>query len=142
MIESGRPVKDIEILEYISKNNYLLFIYLVFREMIFNLNNNNPQVVENLQFITINREISNYFNFEELFNGGQNDPHELIVYLLDKVHDSKKSKININTNKDVINCIKVDLSNSLYLTNPSFKKTHDDYKKYHYVKMNNIYYIN
>ena len=58
------------------------YLYLVFKEIIVNLNNTNPQVVNNKQFITINREIAEHFNFEELFNGDQNDPHELMVYLL------------------------------------------------------------
>jgi len=109
------PEKDIEILNYISKNSYLLFLYLVFKEIIVNLNNTNPQVVNNKQFITINREIAEHFNFEELFNGYQNDPHELMVYLLNKLHDAKKSKINISKNKDNYNDL--DDYTKLYLNN-------------------------
>lgn len=116
------PEKDIEILEYIINNNYLLFIYLVFKEIILNLNNNNPQILENIQFIAINKEIANHFNYEELFNGEQNDPHEVMVYLLDKIHDAKKSRININKNKEEYNDL--DEYTKLYLNH--YKKMYEN----------------
>jgi ubiquitin C-terminal hydrolase len=116
------PEKDIEILEYISKNSYVLFIYLVFKEMILNLNNNNPQVLRNTQFMEINKEIANYFNFEELFNGEQNDPHEVIVYLLDKIHDAKKISINIDIQSN--NTEELDDYTKLYLNN--YKKIYEN----------------
>ena len=36
--------------------------------------------------------MSAYYGFDYLFSGDQNDPHELMAYLLDKIHDAKKDK--------------------------------------------------
>ena len=83
--------KDIEILKYISKNSNVLYIYIVFKEMIKNLNNGTDDIIDNTMFKSINKEISEYYGFDHLFNGDQNDPHELMAYLLDKLHDAKKT---------------------------------------------------
>ena len=88
--------KDIEILKYISKNSNVLYIYIVFKEMIKNLNNGSEDIIDNTIFKSINKEISEYYGFDYLFNNDQNDPHELMAYLLDKLHDSKKTKKTIS----------------------------------------------
>ena len=93
--------EDVEILEYISKNSSILYIYISFKEIIKNLNNGANDPVDNTLFVSINKEISAYYGFDYLFNGDQNDPHEFMVYLLDKLHDAKKTKTIINEPENI-----------------------------------------
>ena len=86
--------EEVEILNYISKNNYVLYIYLSFKKIINNLNDNKIKPLCNSNFVSINKEMSEHFGFNYLFEGDQNDPHELIVYLLDKLHDAKNNSTN------------------------------------------------
>ena len=126
------PEEDTEILKYISKNNKLLYIYISFKEIIKNLNNGSSEIIENKMFVSINKEISEHYGFDYLFSGEQNDPHEFIVYLLDKIHDSKKTSINIT---EPSNLNSLDLYTKLFYEN--YKKRYEnDYslfvKNYYY----------
>ena len=113
--------EDQEILKYIVNNNKLLFIYISFKEMIKNLNNDSQDVLDNKMFISINKEMSEHFGFDYLFNGDQNDPHELMVYLLDKLHDSKKTNISIS---ESTNLDSLDLYSKLFYEN--YKKKYEN----------------
>ena len=126
------PKEDQEVLKYIINNSKLLFIYISFKEIIKNLNNGLPDVLDNKIFISINKEMSEHFGFDYLFNGDQNDPHELMVYLLDKIHDSKKIKINITeSNQDSLN-----LYSKLYYENYKLK-----YENNYSLFVKNYYYF-
>ena len=126
------PAEDIDILTYISKYSNVLYIYISLKEIIKNLNNGNIDPIKNIIFISMNKEISEYYGFDYLFNGDQNDPHELITYLLDKIHDSKKTKIQISEPKNITS---LDLYTKLFYEN--YKKRYEnDYslfvKNYYY----------
>lgn len=123
---------DIENLKYISKNNKLLYIYISFKEIIKNLNNGSSDIVDNTMFVSINREMSEHYGFDYLFNGDQNDPHELMVYLLDKLHDSKKKTIQIT---EPTNLEDLDLYSKLFYEN--YKK---NYEKNYSLFVKNYYY--
>lgn len=124
--------EDVEILEYISKNSSILYIYISFKEIIKNLNNGANDPVDNTLFVSINKEISAYYGFDYLFNGDQNDPHEFMVYLLDKLHDAKKTKTIINEPENID---KLDNYTKLYYLN--YKKRYEnDYSLF----VKNFYY--
>ena len=126
------PKEDVEILDYISKNSTILYIYISFKEIIKNINNGATEPVDNTLFVSINKEMSSYFGFDYLFNGEQNDPHELMAYLLDKIHDAKKTKTRITepTNIDTL-----DTYTKLYYLN--YKKRYEnDYSLF----VKNFYY--
>lgn len=119
--EDNPPQEDLESLTYISKNNNLLFIYMSFKEIIKNLNNGSNEPVDNSLFMSINKEISSVFGFDHLFNGDQNDPHELMAYLLDKIHDAKKTITRITEPKDINS---LDTYSKLYYLN--YKKRYEN----------------
>jgi ubiquitin C-terminal hydrolase len=126
------PKEDIEILQYISKNSNLFYIYISFKEIIKNLNNGSSESIDNSLFLSINKEISSYYNFDYLFSGEQNDPHELMAYLLDKIHDSKKTITRISEPKDIDT---LDVYTKLYYLN--YKKRYEnDYSLF----VKNFYY--
>jgi len=126
------PEEDKEILKYISKNSNLLYIYLSFKEIIKKINNGEQSVIDNTVFLSMNKEMSEYFGFDYLFEGEQNDPHELMVYLLDKIHESKKTHMQITEPKDIQ---QMDLYTKLFFEN--YKKRYEnDYSLF----VKNFYY--
>lgn len=126
------PKEDMEILKYISKNSNLLYIYISFKEIIKKLNNGEEKPINNTIFLSMNKEMSEYFGFDYLFNGEQNDPHELMAYLLDKLHDAKKTKIQIVEPKNITD---MDLYTKLFYEN--YKKRYEnDYSLF----VKNFYY--
>ena len=126
--------EEVEILNYISKNNYVLYIYLSFKKIINNLNDNKIKPLCNSNFVSINKEMSEHFGFNYLFEGDQNDPHELIVYLLDKLHDAKKISVPI-TPSSTLN--KLDRYSQLYFND--YKKRYEN--NYSLFVKNFYYYI-
>ena len=46
-------------------------------------------------FLLVAKEISQNSGFQHLFTGEQNDPHEFMAFLLDKIHNSKSCNVNI-----------------------------------------------
>ena len=130
--EESTPKTDLEGLDYISKNSNLLYIYISFKEIIKNLNNGATEPVDNSLFVSINKEMSEYYGFDYLFNGDQNDPHELMAYLLDKIHDAKKTITRITEPKDIDS---LDTYTKLYYLN--YKKRYEnDYSLF----VKNFYY--
>jgi len=133
ILKEDNPSKeDIDTLEYISKNSNLLYIYISFKEIIKNINNGANEPVDNTLFLSINKEMSDYYGFDYLFNGDQNDPHELMAYLLDKIHDAKKTRTRITEPKDIDS---LDTYTKLYYLN--YKKRYEnDYSLF----VKNFYY--
>lgn len=132
------PIKDIKYLEYISKNSYLLYLYLSFKNIIKNLNNTLiNKTLSNKEFIHMNAEISDFFGYNYLFNGEQNDPHEFMAYLLDKLHDSKKISKKIIKTSHFDNLDNLDEYSKLYYTN--YKSTYEN--NYSSFVKNFYYYI-
>ena len=124
--------EDIDVLKYISKNSNLLYIYISFKEIIKKINNGEEKPIDNSIFLSMNKEMSEYFGFDYLFNGEQNDPHELMAYLLDKLHEAKKTKIQICEPKNIG---EMDLYTKLYYEN--YKKRYEnDYSLF----VKNFYY--
>lgn len=84
------------ILSKIAKNSSDIFIYIAFKQMIINMNTNRGTVLNNSRFLSIIKEIADDSGFHNLFSGSQEDPHELLVYLFDKLHSAKSTKVNID----------------------------------------------
>ena len=84
------------ILSKLAKNSSDIFIYISFKQMIINMNTNRGTVLNNSRFLSIIKEITDGTGFEHLFSGDQNDPHELMAYLFDKLHSAKSTKVNID----------------------------------------------
>jgi ubiquitin C-terminal hydrolase len=83
------------LLLHISKHSNDIFIYTCFKEIINKLHSKLYKTISCSTLISVAREISEGTGFEHLFNGEQNDPHEFMAYLLDKIHSAKSSKVVI-----------------------------------------------
>lgn len=84
------------VLKHVAKHSGDIFIYTCFKELINNLHSRNYRTITCNTLITVFQEISQSTGFEHLFNGEQNDPHEFMAYILDKVHNAKSSKVSID----------------------------------------------
>ena len=102
---SSNPInnEDTKILSHIIKHSYDIFIYITFREIIKKINSKESKIINNKAFMSITNELTKNTAFEHLFNGEQNDPHELLAYLLDKLHDSKSSTVPIDIPENIDN---------------------------------------
>ena len=83
-------------LERISKKCTDLYIYICFKEIMKALQGRRKPVESCGAFLTITRDIAKESGFAHLFSGEQNDPHEFMVYLLDRIHNAKASNVKIN----------------------------------------------
>ena len=127
--------EEIKHLEYISKNSYLLYLYLSFKNIIIKLNDDTDnKTLSNKEFISMNYISAEHFGYEYLFNGEQNDPHEFMAYLLDKLHDSQKKSKKISKASNFDN---LDLYSKLYYNN--YKSTYEN--NYSSFVKNFYYYI-
>jgi ubiquitin C-terminal hydrolase len=126
--------EDRTILEKIKNNCADIFIYISFKDIINNLINRKDSVLSNNVFLKILVELTNGTGFEYLVNGEQNDPHEFMAYLFDKIHNSKSQRVNIGLPSNID-----DLSDIHKLYLKHFKSRYEkDYS--HFVK-NFYYYI-
>lgn len=83
------------ILKQIAKNSGDIFIYTCFKELINNIHSRNYKNISCSTLISVAKEITESSGFEHLFSGEQNDPHELLAFLLDKMHNAKSSQVRI-----------------------------------------------
>jgi ubiquitin C-terminal hydrolase len=120
----------------LSKHSYDIFIYISFKEIIRKINDKDSKTkyVNNRAFMSITNELSRGSAFEHLFSGEQNDPHELLAYLLDKLHNAKSSIVPIDIPDNIDN---LDIYYRLYLT--QFKARYEN--DYSYFVKNLYYYI-
>ena len=87
--------EDVDLLKKLSKNSADFYIYVSFKDLIKSLNTKKDKVINNSAFLSITRELSEDSGFDHLFNGSQNDPHEFMAYLLDRLHRAKSASITI-----------------------------------------------
>lgn len=88
-------IEERTILEHVAKHCGDIFIYASFKEIITNLQSKKNNTISCGTLIAVAREISESSGFEHLFSGEQNDPHEFIAYILDRIHNAKSSKVII-----------------------------------------------
>jgi ubiquitin C-terminal hydrolase len=83
-------------LSRVAKKCADFYIYICFKEVIAGLQTRRKPVESCSTFLSITSDIAKDGGFSHLFSGEQNDPHEFIVYLLDRIHTSKSSKVKID----------------------------------------------
>lgn len=127
-------IDEKKILSHLIKYSYDIFIYISLKEIIKKLNNNDSKHINNKAFVSIAQELTKGNSFEHLFNGEQNDPHELMAFLLDKLHNAKSSIVPIDIPQDIDS---LDIYYKLYLT--QFKARYEN--DYSYFVKNLYYYI-
>ena len=127
---------DKKILLQLIKHSYDIFIYISFKEIIRKLNDKETKNknINNRAFMSIASELSRGSAFEHLFSGDQNDPHELMAYLLDKLHNAKSTSVPIDIPQNIDS---LDVYYRLYLT--QFKERYEN--DYSYFVKNLYYYI-
>ena len=134
LIEHSEKInkEDKKILLQLCKHSYDIFIYISFKEIIRKINAKDCKTINNRAFMSISHELTRDSAYEHLFSGEQNDPHELLAYLLDKIHNAKTCSVPIDIPSNIEN---LDIYYRLYLT--QFKARYEnDYS--HFVK--NLYY--
>ena len=134
LIEHSETInkEDKTILLQLCKHSYDIFIYISFKEIIRKINSKDCKIINNRAFMSITNELTKNSAYEHLFSGDQNDPHELLAYLLDKIHNAKSCSIPIGIPSNIEN---LDIYYRLYLI--QFKNRYEnDYS--HFVK--NLYY--
>lgn len=86
------PKKDKQYLIKIFNNTEDIYIYLTFKRIMFELNESTHKVISCHTFIQICKDITRNKFYAMLFNGSQNDPHEFMAYILDRIHNAKSKK--------------------------------------------------
>jgi ubiquitin C-terminal hydrolase len=87
------------LLTYISNRCSDFYIYISFKKVIQLLQDKVKSVLNHGFFLTVIKELSETGGFAHLFSGEQNDPHEFMVYLLDRIHAARSSNVTIDLPK-------------------------------------------
>ena len=94
-------ISDKTILLYLADHCYDIFIYLYFKNIIQTLHTRNVGIYTCNKLISVAQEATHnnarYAGFSHLFAGTQNDPHEFMAFLLDKIHNAKTTTVNMET---------------------------------------------
>ena len=122
------------ILTHLVKYSYDIYIYISFKDIIQRLTKIKSKVLSIVSFISITEELTKGQDFEHLFNGEQNDPHEFIMYLFDKINNSKKTQVKINNPSNFLN---LDIYSKLLFED--FKSRYEN--NYSYLVKNLYYYV-
>lgn len=77
-----------------------IFIYICIKDILNNLYLKKHPIIDCKKFISVAKEITEDTGFSHLFSGEQNDPHEFLAYILDKIHNAKSSKVSIGLPKN------------------------------------------
>jgi ubiquitin C-terminal hydrolase len=125
---------EIRILTKLTTHSAEIFIYISFKEMIRNLNKPLGKVLNCESFLSITKELTDGTGFENLFSGEQNDPHEFIVYILDKLHTAKSTSVPIELPSNID---ELDIYYKLYLKHYKNRFEND----YSYFVKNFYYYV-
>ena len=98
LLETNPSIPDLEryLLIRIAKKCADFYIYICFKEIMIGLQTRRKPVESCSSFLTITKDISKDSGFAHLFSGEQNDPHEFLVYLLDRVHTAKSSVVKMD----------------------------------------------
>jgi ubiquitin C-terminal hydrolase len=94
------PIDDKRILKQVAKHSGDIFIYICFKELINNLHSRMYRNISCNTLISVAQELSESTGFSHLFSGEQNDPHEFMAFLLDKIHNAKSSNVAIDLPKN------------------------------------------
>ena len=130
------PPSDLRILSKIAKNTKDIFTYICFKDIIQKLQLKQTPVISSGKFLSVIREVESEGAYEHLFNGSQNDPHEFLAYILDKLHNAKSSSVNITIPQSVMDSDE-DIYHRKYLEH--LKSRYE--KDFSYFVMNLYYYI-
>jgi ubiquitin C-terminal hydrolase len=79
----------------LQKNAFDIYIYIAFRNIIKIINKKSIKYIDCNIFLSVCKKITAKTGFEHLFSGEQNDPHEFLAFILDKLHNAKSSKVSI-----------------------------------------------
>ena len=123
-----------QILKHIIKHSFDIYIYISFKDVMKKLIEKKNKVINIDSFMSITEELSKDTGFEHLFSGEQNDPHEFMMYLFDKIHNSKVSQVKIS-NPENLSDLEI-YSRLLFL---DFKSRYEN--NYSYLVKNLYYYI-
>lgn len=83
-------------LSRVAKKCADFYIYICFKDIITGLQTRRKPVESCSTFLSITSDIAKDGGFAHLFSGEQNDPHEFLVYLLDRIHTAKSSNVKID----------------------------------------------
>jgi ubiquitin C-terminal hydrolase len=98
LLETNVSIPEAERLSLskVAKKCADFYIYICFKEIIAGLQTRRKPVESCTTFLAITSDIAKDGGFAHLFSGEQNDPHEFLVYLLDRIHTAKSSKVKID----------------------------------------------
>jgi ubiquitin C-terminal hydrolase len=94
--ETDMDLEENTILSHFLKYHNDMFIYTSFKTIINTLSQHKSPLINCSSFVNISKEISQNSGFSHLFSGEQNDPHEFLAFLLDKIHNAKCRTIIMN----------------------------------------------
>ena len=84
---------DKQILISLQKNCIDYYIYICFKQIIEKLKHKKESAINIASNLKIIQDLTGKTGFSHLFSGEQNDPHEFMVYILDRLHNAKSSKV-------------------------------------------------
>jgi len=128
------PDNEKQILKHLIKFSFDIYIYITFKDIMKELINKTNKVINISSFMSITNELTQGTGFEHLFSGEQNDPHEFMMYLFDKIHNSKVSQVKINKPSNLSD---TDIYSVLLFTD--FKSRYEN--NYSFLVKNLYYYI-
>ena len=98
ILDTNNSIPDIDrvLLSRLSKKCHDFYIFISFKEIMIRLQTRKKAIDNCNTFLSIAKDIEQTSGFAHLFSGEQNDPHEFLVYLLDKIHTAKSAKVTIN----------------------------------------------
>ena len=123
-----------QILKHIIKYSCDIYIYISFKDIMKKLIEKKNKVISIESFMSITEELSRDTGFDHLFNGEQNDPHEFMMYLFDKIHNAKLSQVKISNPENILD---LEIYSRLLFTD--FKSRYEN--NYSYLVKNLYYYI-
>lgn len=98
LLETNVSIPDAErlLLSRVAKKCADFYIYICFKDIIEGLQTRRKPVESCSTFLSITSDIEKECGFSHLFSGEQNDPHEFLVYILDRIHTAKSSLVKID----------------------------------------------
>lgn len=87
-------LKRIKLVNKIGEKGIKIFVYMELCNILKNLRSLKHMNIDPRKFIHILRITCNK-DFQHLFSGQQNDPHEFLMYLFDIIHNSKCESVDI-----------------------------------------------
>jgi len=90
------PEADRILLSKVATKCANFYIYICFKEVIGALQARRKLAENCSAFLSVASDIEKECGFAHLFSGEQNDPHEFLVYLLDRIHTAKSSQVKID----------------------------------------------